>query len=525
MHQLKRWLLLRDTPKQKRGTKVRQAFEQDVWGRLVLATWQYQNDVKVAVVVNSIVYSYEIVKQCAKEARASGPFEDDAKVQSLKFSDKWVFGFLRREKMRRRKITHEQKEIPSEPEVRRQMSIGQATILSLGLVAAVIWNMDETAFTWAIGPQYSYVGTGARRAEGEQADTKLRITAAITGGGTGLFMPLFMILKHSKSSAQAPDQTKMKVIQQLYDRDKGFGISDGWSIHTWERELTLTDPSSKNNVTATHRVIYIIHNATGHVITSQHKAWNDTVRMAMIIDLVWNPRKLKDIQMLIWMDNCGSHKTAAIEKLLEELGIQIAFYPPNMTGYLQMLDLVVNGPIKQHTRFRRAMAICAAFKDYIAAYYKEHDRTDEEGRKEMRFRPPKPNMEEAIKDMISLFGPTGKFQTEDFKASMTRTMVKTGCICKSDTDPTLRTFEVYNEASMVRGSKAAAMTCIPTGTREPIVAVRGQREIAAEEAKAQQRHNDMVLMMEAYLDGDSDEEDSSDDEEEGSSDEESDKDT
>jgi hypothetical protein len=51
--------------------------------------------------------------------------------------------------------------------------------------------------------------------------------------------------------------------------------------------------------------------------------------------------------------------------------------------------------------------------------------------------------------------------------------------------------------------------------------VRGQREIAEEEVKALQCHNDMVQMMRAYLAGDSDEEDSSD-EEEGSSDEESD---
>ena len=50
-----------------------------------------------------------------------------------------------------------------------------------------------------------------------------------------------------------------------------------------------------------------------------------------------------------------------------------------MTGYLQMLDLIGNGPIKQHTRTRRANVICDAFGVYRIEYLEEHAKTDEEG--------------------------------------------------------------------------------------------------------------------------------------------------
>jgi hypothetical protein len=97
-------------------------------------------------------------------------------------------------------------------------------------------------------------------------------------------------------------------------------------------------------------VWYINQDETGHVITFQCKAWMDTVRMAMMIDLIWKPINLFDGSMLGWIDNCGSHKTAAIEELLAELAIYVALFPKTMTTILQMLDLIVNRSIKQNIR-------------------------------------------------------------------------------------------------------------------------------------------------------------------------------
>lgn len=72
----------------------------------------------------------------------------------------------------------------------------------------------------------------------------------------------------------------------------------------WEKELTIGD------VTAIHKYYYIINDVTGAVITSQFKAWNDTVRMIMWLETIVAPLKERLGKLLIWFDNCGCHKTA-----------------------------------------------------------------------------------------------------------------------------------------------------------------------------------------------------------------------
>ena len=46
-------------------------------------------------------------------------------------------------------------------------------------------------------------------------------------------------------------------------------------------------------------------------------------------------------RMFIWCDNCGSHLTQAVKDVIVECNIDVAFLPENMTGELQVLDLVV----------------------------------------------------------------------------------------------------------------------------------------------------------------------------------------
>ena len=42
----------------------------------------------------------------------------------------------------------------------------------------------------------------------------------------------------------------------------------------------------------------------------------------------------------------------------------VSLLPPNMTHLLQILDLIVNGPIKRHVRQWRANIIVTAFKKF-----------------------------------------------------------------------------------------------------------------------------------------------------------------
>ena len=58
-----------------------------------------------------------------------------------------------------------------------------------------------------------------------------------------------------------------------------------------------------------HKVRYLKHRESGCIITSQFKAWNDTVRMAMYIDLILKPLAEKQGgKFFLWMDNVSSHK-------------------------------------------------------------------------------------------------------------------------------------------------------------------------------------------------------------------------
>jgi len=260
--------------------------------------------------------------------------------------------------------------------------------------------------------------------------------------------------------------------------------------------------------TAEHKCWYIIQDGTGHVITSQCKAWMDTVRMAMMIDLIWKPINDTDRGMLVWMDNCGSHKTAAIEALLGLLKIYVALFPKNMTAILQMLDLIVNGPIKQNIRTKRAKTIYNAFREFKTKYDVEANKSAYEaaksGRKEMHFRHPKPNLEECIKDLMELFVEgRGKFTEERFQNSVMNTMVQTGC-CPIFTYPPpeteeelkAREFILYEEAMSLSNNSTNAMQCIPRGCAPAIVAVKGSDQIDAE---AQALHEEMVAMFNAHL--------------------------
>ena len=226
--------------------------------------------------------------------------------------------------------------------------------------------MDETGVTWAIGPTHMFVPESQARATGSP-HAKVRITAIVAVNGLGRFAPLMIILKHSISSLARPDQTGMKICSKL-NKTPGFKPSDGWVLGTWERDLMLPAKKKGEFYTATHKCLFLRHEGTNHIITSQFKAWNDTVRMAMWVDLVMKPIRERDGRMLIWADNCGPHKTKPIEELFQILGIHTAFLPPNMTGLLQVLDLVVNGPIKAHIRRIRALRIVQAFHMFKDLY-------------------------------------------------------------------------------------------------------------------------------------------------------------
>ena len=183
--------------------------------------------------------------------------------------------------MRRRKITTDDKNVPSDEEIKRIMEIGQTMYKDFGHTRDTTINMDETAFTYAIGPEYMYCPPDQQRAQNIGIpNTLLCITAVVAVSGNGEFVPLFIIIKHSVSSEERPDQSGMRVIQDLHKKNKGFGLDDERDLIKWTKELTI------KGATNTHACYYIINKVTGHVIISQLKVWNDTVRMIMCLETV-----------------------------------------------------------------------------------------------------------------------------------------------------------------------------------------------------------------------------------------------
>ena len=121
---------------------------------------------------------------------------------------------------------------------------------------------------------------------------------------------------------------------------------------TWRRTLTLKN-KKKQDFTAEYVRPYLI-NKEGVVITIQLKAWMDTAGVCMWADVQLGPHfaKLRKKCCLAW-DNCGPHKVPAVREVFKEWGIVAEELPPKMTDILQVMDLIVNGPLKSGIRRER----------------------------------------------------------------------------------------------------------------------------------------------------------------------------
>ena len=73
----------------------------------------------------SVAYTYAIIEHAAIKVQASDKWINDEKIKPLQFSSHWVRKFLTRANMRRRKITTDDKNVPSDEEISRTMEIDQ----------------------------------------------------------------------------------------------------------------------------------------------------------------------------------------------------------------------------------------------------------------------------------------------------------------------------------------------------------------------------------------------------------------
>ena len=128
-----------------------------------------------------------------------------------------------------------------------------------------------------------------------------------------------------------------------------------------------------------------------------------------------------------------------------------------MTGELQVLDLVVNGPLKAHIRINRANRLYNNFQDYKADRVRDSKLLVGQ-RKNLPFNPPKPTMLEGIQDLILLF--KEQFIEEKSKDCVNRTFIKIGTfpIMKDDCDEPA-TFVKYKKEQL-----CGTLSAVPKGT-------------------------------------------------------------
>ncbi|MBJ7298695.1 MAG: hypothetical protein JHC73_20910, partial [Dolichospermum sp.] len=445
--------------RKKPGIKMDLAFDADVWSRLILVILDAEKGTSTVLV--NVTYSYEIIKKACLEAQRSPEWINNDQIKKLKFSAGWIHNFLSRMDFNRRKITAEEKIRPTVTEINRIMKEGQQTYEEKKIDYSRTYNMDETAITWAIGPTHVFCHKSARRGIAPTgANTKVRITACICVNAKNQFAPLFMIIKNYVAKNKA-DQTSTTVLQNLQANNAYFSEAQGgWKLEQWTQKLPIRKKDGVL-VDIEYKSLYLIHGFTGHVITSQPRAWNDQVRLCMWLQLIVKPLIDRDGDILLWWNNCTVHETFAVQNAIKAMkGLHTAPLPKNCTDILQVLDLVVNGPIKHHYRTTRAERLYDYFKEFkskVATNWSTMSRDDQNN---IQFKPPVQTLPKALEDLINLFAKWNDDDHPEHKLKgVQSSFIATGCVPNLNEDniepgvDEVKKFENFDAASTDQRSK------------------------------------------------------------------------
>jgi hypothetical protein len=426
--------------KRRKSTVVNYDFESCVWSKLIWVELMTQinpdgTTTPIKNIRGNIAVSYGIIRRAAEETKREPAFRLDRRVQSLKFSNKWIRLFLNRNKFTKKKINSKHKaNFPSDADINTHLEQARRNLFCVpesnqsfmrnGPMKPSpdqIVNYDETAWHMTIDLQYLYSPTGVGRTLAPQGgnDARERITCIPTLLANGKLGPCMMILKDSSSMGVA-DQTSMTVLDKCLQHLGARGSE--WESGVYS--VTLTKPKCRkrkrndsdnneagNNVTPRnnnvpssnysddneekldYKINYLRHKENGHIICSQSKAYNDSLRQCLFIDLILRniQRKSPGNLLFVWSDNLGTHKTEEInakyisnihnqysyirepshdtepprgieKKLLPD--IRVGYLPPNTTAYLQPCDLLLNSLIKAFGRQLRNDLLYNDFQEW-----------------------------------------------------------------------------------------------------------------------------------------------------------------
>ena len=93
-----------------------------------------------AKILFNVAYSYDVIKETAKEVQLKQYWQANEQIQKLQFSSHWVRCLPNRAALRRRKITKEDKVSPSVEQIRAILKVGQDLIIAKGHDECTIFN-------------------------------------------------------------------------------------------------------------------------------------------------------------------------------------------------------------------------------------------------------------------------------------------------------------------------------------------------------------------------------------------------
>lgn len=132
-------------------------------------------------------------------------------------------------------------------------------------------------------------------------------------------------------------------------------------------------------------------------------------------------------KLLVW-DSCGPHRVPAVAHVLAEWGVASEPLPVNLTDELQVMDLVVNGPLKAHMRYFRCAALYNYFQGWRAAREADAEAPGADaggaGAGVVPFAPPKPTLLDGLNVLQTVSA--GVFSSPAFKAGLVRAFVSVG---------------------------------------------------------------------------------------------------
>jgi len=423
-----------------RGRKVNNDFEAEVMEKLVYVAIDEsfaearRNAVKngstdparrketATVIIANCMHSYDVIRRAALSTQQSSRWMDDTTVNKLKFSDHWIHNFIKRFNFSRQAVTKTDKtNRPSPEEVQKCMVAIQTALKMETLELSEIYNYDETPGVWGLNPKKCYNPIGGGGAHKQGNDERSRVTTNVGISAAGDVLPVSFIIPCSMTSS---DQSALQVINNLL-ANRSFNLDGKWEKFNWERTMVVLKNGKK--ISIKYKRQYLKH-PDGRVVWAQHKAYQDTPGLAMWVDLVMGPARVKSGSKkwaLVW-DNCASHLVESVREVFKSWSIMLFEFNANMTDIIQPVDIVINGPIKALTKAARAEKLYDYFQIFVSDT-KEAEllmAKGTKGIKSVKYAPPAPTMSTYLNLISDVFA--NHLRTDKLAEGIRRCFISVG---------------------------------------------------------------------------------------------------